>query len=106
MVIFALAVRCGAGGQIKWFVKDIVRRIPLLGWAGQFAECLFLKRSLANDGDNIAERVRSFVETDTPTWVTMFPEGKSSGCLSFVCCLTFVHCQCYFDPPDARCCFV
>lgn len=62
-------------GNLKWFVKDIIKYFPGIGWGLLFLDCLFVKRSWLRDKANI-EKVFSRLTVDkVPFWIVTFSEG-------------------------------
>ena len=43
-VLFRPARRLKRIGDLKWFVKDIIKYVPGIGWGMIFLDCIFLKR--------------------------------------------------------------
>ena len=67
-VLMALAWRKGRLGDLKWFVKDIIKYIPGPGWGMQFLGCVFVKRSWADDRASIEETFRHIKVNKLNTW--------------------------------------
>ncbi|MFH1808333.1 MAG: lysophospholipid acyltransferase family protein [Pseudomonadota bacterium] len=62
-------------GDMKWFVKDIVKWVPGVGWGMLFLDCLFVKRQWAEDRNSIARTFASILKGRVPLWLILFPEG-------------------------------
>ena len=62
-------------GDMKWFVKDIIKWIPGVGWGMLFLDCLFVKRRWADDRESIEQTFRSINTGKVPIWLILFPEG-------------------------------
>ena len=62
-------------GDLKFFVKDIIKYVPGIGWGMWMIDCIFLKRNWADDADRIQETFHKFTTNHIPFWVTFFPEG-------------------------------
>jgi 1-acyl-sn-glycerol-3-phosphate acyltransferase len=75
VVVMCLALRHKRIGAAKWMVKDIVKYVPGVGWGMVFLNCVFLKRTWAEDEANIRSTFRSYVEEKLPLWLVSFPEG-------------------------------
>jgi len=74
-VLFRLAWLKGRLGDLKWFVKDILKHVPGVGWGMLFLDCLFIKRNWADD-KSLLERVFSrLLKHRTPVWIVVFAEG-------------------------------
>jgi len=70
-----LAVRCGAGGFTRWFVKDAVKHVPLMGWGMRLAGNLFVKRNWDKDRAFVERTFARIVRDRQPVWVMLFAEG-------------------------------
>ena len=73
--IMALAKRKNRLGDLKFFVKDIIKWIPGVGWGMLFLDCLFVKRRWADDRESIEQTFRSINTGKVPIWLILFPEG-------------------------------
>jgi 1-acyl-sn-glycerol-3-phosphate acyltransferase len=62
-------------GDMKWFVKDIIKYFPGVGWGMLFLDCVFLKRNWDKDAHNIKKTFSKFLENKIPLWLMSFPEG-------------------------------
>jgi len=62
-------------GDLKWFVKDIVKWIPGVGWGMLFLDCLFVKRDWAADRASIERTFARINQGCVPLWLMNFPEG-------------------------------
>jgi len=62
-------------GDMKWFVKDILKYVPGGGWGMLFLDCLFLKRDWNADRSKIEKTFRKFFVEKIPLWLLSFPEG-------------------------------
>ena len=74
-VLLTLADNKGRIGDFKWFVKDIIKYIPGVGWAMLFIDCIFVKRSWAQDEKGIKKTFRHIMDKKIPFWVVSFVEG-------------------------------
>jgi len=75
VVLFELAFRKGRLGDLKWYVKDVLKWVPGIGWGMVFLDCIFVKRNWTRDKGTI-RRVFSRISNDkVPVWITTFPEG-------------------------------
>jgi 1-acyl-sn-glycerol-3-phosphate acyltransferase len=62
-------------GDLKWFVKDIIKYVPGVGWGMVFLDCVFVKRNWAQDQDSIENTFSKFLKEDIPIWLISFVEG-------------------------------
>lgn len=74
-VLFELAYRKGRLGDLKWYVKDILKYVPGIGWGMVFLDCLFVKRNWTEDKESIEATFRRIVRNKVPVWVVSFAEG-------------------------------
>jgi 1-acyl-sn-glycerol-3-phosphate acyltransferase len=62
-------------GDLKWFVKDIVKYVPGIGWGMLFLDCPFVKRDWASDKDYIKKIFQRIIQGRIPLWLVTFAEG-------------------------------
>ncbi len=74
-VLFRLARRHGRLGDLKWFVKDVLKYVPGIGWGMLFLDNLFIRRDWLADRDKIARTFAAVRANRTPVWVVSFVEG-------------------------------
>lgn len=74
-VLFKLAKETKQIGHMKWFVKDVLKYVPGVGWGMLFLDCLFVKRNWHKDKEKIEGTFRKFFENNIPIWLMIFPEG-------------------------------
>jgi 1-acyl-sn-glycerol-3-phosphate acyltransferase len=74
-VLLTLAMPNGRIGDFKWFVKDIIKYIPGIGWGMLFLNCIFVKRSWAHDEATVKATFHHLIKRDIPFWVVSFVEG-------------------------------
>lgn len=74
-VLLDFALGSGRLGDLKWFVKDIIKWIPGVGWGMLFLDCIFLARDWAADQDAIRRTFHRLVDARVPCWVVSFVEG-------------------------------
>ncbi|NOZ85730.1 MAG: acyltransferase [Deltaproteobacteria bacterium] len=65
-------------GDMKWFVKDIVKWIPGVGWGMLFIDCLFVRRDWSRDQESIEKTFSTINKGHVPLWLILFPEGTRS----------------------------
>lgn len=75
LVLLCLAWRCQRVGDIKWFVKDVVKWFPGFGWGMKFLDCVFVKRNWADDKDEIQRLFAKYNEEQIPLFLISFLEG-------------------------------
>ncbi len=73
--LFRLARQQGRIGDLKWFVKDIIKYIPGVGWGMIFLDCIFLKRDWKRDKERLYKQLSRFQEEQIPIWTLSFVEG-------------------------------
>jgi 1-acyl-sn-glycerol-3-phosphate acyltransferase len=75
MVMMCLAWRSGRLGDMKWFVKDIVKWFPGFGWGMKFLDCVFVKRDWAQDRAEIERLFEKYRRQQIPIFLVSFLEG-------------------------------
>jgi len=65
----------GRLGDLKWFVKKVVKYVPGVGWGMVFLDCLFVERRWTDDQDRIARTFHQIVTERIPLWLITFVEG-------------------------------
>lgn len=73
--LFTLAVRKKRVGDMKWFVKDVIKYVPGVGWGMLFLDCVFVKRDWHKDKSHIRAIFKKFHQNDIAVWLMTFPEG-------------------------------
>lgn len=73
--IMALAKSRNRLGDLKFFVKDIIKWVPGIGWGMLFLDCVFVKRNWSSDGAHITKTFHKLVENRIPLWLVSFVEG-------------------------------
>ncbi len=74
-VMFSFARSKKRVGDLKWFVKDVLKYVPGVGWGMLFLDCLFIKRNWTDDRDYIQRVFRNILEYRVPIWLMIFAEG-------------------------------
>jgi len=74
-VIFRLANAKKRLGDLKWFVKDVLKYVPGVGWGMLFLDCLFIKRNWMSDQAKIAKTFENIKTNKIPFWLMTFAEG-------------------------------
>ena len=62
-------------GDLKWFVKDIIKYFPGVGWGMLFLDCLFIKRDWTADRAYIENMFAKILRFEVPVWIVNFAEG-------------------------------
>lgn len=73
--LFRLARQQKRIGDLKWFVKDIIKYVPGIGWGMIFLDCIFLKRDWKKDKKRLFKQLSRFQEEQIPIWTLSFVEG-------------------------------
>jgi 1-acyl-sn-glycerol-3-phosphate acyltransferase len=74
-VIFSFARAKGRVGDLKWFVKDVLKYVPGIGWGMLFLDCPFIKRNWTADKEYLHRVFRNILKNDVPLWLMTFVEG-------------------------------
>ena len=61
--------------NLKWFVKDVLKYVPGIGWGMLFLDCIFVKRNWQSDYVYIEKIFHKFKRYNIPVWVISFVEG-------------------------------
>ncbi len=75
MVLLCFAWRCGRLGDMKYFVKDVVKWVPGVGWGMKFLDCVYVKRDWAKDRASIERLFAKYRREDIPVFLVSFLEG-------------------------------
>lgn len=75
MVLLCFAWRCGRIGDMKFFVKDMIKYFPGVGWGMKFLDCVFVKRNWADDQNEISRLFGKFKAEQIPIFLVSFLEG-------------------------------
>jgi len=67
--------RVGILGNCRAFAKQSLKYIPILGWAGNFSDDVYLKRNLEQDRSRMQKKLSQLVGFPSPIWLFLFPEG-------------------------------
>ena len=74
-VLLMYAKAQGRLGDLKWYVKDVLKYVPGVGWGMVFLDCLFIKRNWTDDKDKINDVFAKIIKYKIPVWVVSFLEG-------------------------------
>ena len=73
--LFRLARRQKRIGDLKWFVKDMIKYVPGIGWGMIFLDCIFVKRNWKKDKERLNKQLSRFEIDQIPIWTLSFVEG-------------------------------
>lgn len=73
--IIVLAHRCRRTADLKWFVKDVIKWVPGIGWGMLFLDCLFLKRNWSEDKEKILATFNRLRANRVPFFLLSYVEG-------------------------------
>jgi len=73
--LMTLAIRNARIGDLKFFVKDIIKYVPGVGWGMLFLDCLFVKRNWLSDHQSIERTFKNINRYKVPIWLVSFLEG-------------------------------
>jgi lysocardiolipin and lysophospholipid acyltransferase/lysophosphatidic acid acyltransferase/lysophosphatidylinositol acyltransferase len=62
-------------GDMKYFVKKQLKKVPGMGWGMQFLDCLFIDRDWASDHEEIRKTFDRLVSGKVPVHLVSFVEG-------------------------------
>ena len=74
-VLFTFARSKKCLGDLKWFVKNILKYVPGVGWGMLFIDCLFVKRNWTDDHEHIQRVFDKILYSHVPLWLMIFAEG-------------------------------
>ncbi|MBI2379087.1 MAG: acyltransferase [Deltaproteobacteria bacterium] len=75
MVLICFAWRCGRVGDLKFFVKEVMKYVPGPGWGMRFLDCIFVKRDWERDKDGILRLFSKYKAESIPVFLVSFLEG-------------------------------
>jgi 1-acyl-sn-glycerol-3-phosphate acyltransferase len=75
LFILCLADQNNRLQDLKWFVKDILKFVPLVGWGLWFLNSIFLKRNWTKDRSSIESTFHAVKTHRIPIWLVTFLEG-------------------------------
>lgn len=74
-LVMMLALTKERLGDLKFFVKDVLKYVPGVGWGMLFLDCIFVKRNWEADKDKISEVFSKFQAEKIPIWLVSYVEG-------------------------------
>ncbi len=75
LVLMALARSKHRLGDLKWFVKKVIKYVPGVGWGMTFLDCLFVERNWAADQASTTSTFARLLDHRVPLWLVSFVEG-------------------------------
>jgi 1-acyl-sn-glycerol-3-phosphate acyltransferase len=75
LALLCFAWRAGRIGDLKWFVKDIIKWFPGFGWGMWLLDCVFVKRDWAQDKRHIHRLFDKYRKNRIPLCLVTFLEG-------------------------------
>jgi 1-acyl-sn-glycerol-3-phosphate acyltransferase len=75
LVMLCFAWRSGRLGDLKFFVKDVLKYLPGVGWGMKFLDCIFVKRSWVKDKAAVDQLFGKFKAHGIPIFLVSFLEG-------------------------------
>jgi len=80
VVFYGVMCRQGNAGALRFFLKDLAKVLPGIGWGCYLSEFFLVRKAASRgnwdrDGDVIVNRLRSFTETGCRIFPAIFPEG-------------------------------
>lgn len=73
--VFSFAWRHQRLGELRWFAKAPLARVPGIGWGLRFLDTIFVTRAWEQDQRRIAEVFLRMRAAELPFWLLLFPEG-------------------------------
>ena len=70
-----IADRVGVVGNCRAFIKDSLKYLPIIGWAGNFNDDIYIKRDFHKDQERMGKKLKELTEFPHPVWLHLFPEG-------------------------------
>ncbi|XP_046438316.1 1-acyl-sn-glycerol-3-phosphate acyltransferase gamma-like isoform X5 [Daphnia pulex] len=75
----------------KVFIKKSIKWIPIIGWAWQFGEAVFLERNWEKDKLIMGKQVKNLGEYADPVWLLLFAEGTRFTPAKHAASVEFAH---------------
>lgn len=75
IALFFLARSKRSLGDLKFYVKDMIKYVPGVGWGMLFLDCIFLKRNWTADRNKIDRTFSKINKFKIPLWLVSFVEG-------------------------------
>lgn len=75
VVLFTFGYEKKRLGDMKWFLKDVLKYAPGVGWGLLFLDSLFVKRNWDADHKMIENTFAKFRRENIPMWLVTYVEG-------------------------------
>eukprot|EP01091_Cochliopodium_minus_P008273 TRINITY_DN1846_c0_g1_i1.p1 TRINITY_DN1846_c0_g1~~TRINITY_DN1846_c0_g1_i1.p1 ORF type:complete len:316 (-),score=89.87 TRINITY_DN1846_c0_g1_i1:27-974(-) len=75
LMMLAFGLRKGRMGSIKFFIKEIVKYVPGIGWGLSILQMVYLSRSWDKDKQKIENTFKNIKKNQLPFWLITFLEG-------------------------------
>ena len=75
VVLLCLGARHARLGDMKWFVKDVLKSVPGVGWGMLVLDCIFVKRNWTADRASVERTFAKVRQDHIPIWLVSFLEG-------------------------------
>lgn len=75
----------------KVFIKKSIKWIPIIGWAWQFGEAVFLERNWEKDKLIMGKQVKNLGDYADPVWLLLFAEGTRFTPAKHAASVEFAH---------------
>ena len=75
VMLLCLGARRSRLGDMKWFVKDVLKYVPGVGWGMLFLDCLFVERNWTADRGSVEKTFAKVKKNHIPIWLMSFLEG-------------------------------
>lgn len=70
-----IADRYSVLGNARVCVKQMLKYVPVVGWAWNFSDVIYLARNWDKDKENLARGIRTLCDYPDPMWFLIFAEG-------------------------------
>jgi lysophosphatidic acid acyltransferase/lysophosphatidylinositol acyltransferase len=67
--------RAGVLGNCRVYGKKVLKYVPIVGWAWNMSDVIFLDRNWEKDKLNLSSKLNILLDYPTPVWILLFPEG-------------------------------
>ncbi|KAL6012395.1 putative 1-acyl-sn-glycerol-3-phosphate acyltransferase 5 [Asimina triloba] len=75
MYLWDLALRKGCLGYLKYILKSSLMKLPIFGWGFHILEFISVERKWEIDEPVMRQMLSTFVDSQDPLWLAVFPEG-------------------------------
>jgi len=67
--------RSGVLGNCRVYGKKVLKYVPVVGWAWNMSDVIFLDRNWEKDKLNLSSKLNELLDYPTPVWILLYPEG-------------------------------